>query len=520
MRAWEYLGKSAEEAPFLHVKPGFYDSYVQAIETHRKKVFFVEEGGRKTFAEFDRDVRGAAANIRKLDADIVVTIAGNSYAHAVCIFATLLSGKILAPINCAETPEFVLRQLRKFDRKWTAFSDRAAHRPYARELKLTEEAPQDLPRPPKSGDFIYILTSGSTGESKFVRQTETGVLANVEALIRHHGLSGGRAIGTSLPLFHVNALEFSLFASFFSGGRLYLWKQFDAAGLRQSTGIEEVEIYSSIPMLIHAMSEVLPPGKLKSLDYFVSAATYLSADIVRSVFARHGRRILQGYGLSEAVNFSCTIPKEIPARTYREVAMESATPSIGTALWGNEVDILTEDGRPCAEGEAGDIYIRGWNVMPGYLGGESPDTSRGLKTGDRGFFKIYDGQTFYFFVGRTKDIIKRNGETIGLREIDEAVFAAGIAGLDSIAVPFKNDLRGEEVGLAIRVSSDIQTGWSRKLIEHLSGLSEARRPKVIVRVDSETLRTPSGKPLRWKFAPLFAKYERTVVFKPVELPET
>ncbi|MGZ3722003.1 MAG: class I adenylate-forming enzyme family protein, partial [Bdellovibrionales bacterium] len=359
-------------------------------------------------------------------------------------------------------------------------------------------------------DAIYVFSSGSTGESKIIRQTEGMLLTNVEALIRHHGLREKRkVIATPLPLFHVNALEFALFTSLLAGGELILFEHFDPDKLLTILQTRKIAIASLIPPMLRLLIERSKKGNFsfENLGYAVSAATALPKTVAKDFTERTGKRILQGYGLSEAVNFSCLTPTNLSDESYAKLMFDEKYCTIGTALWGNEVEILNSDGKPCPEREAGEIAIRGWNVMPGYLGDQDPRAQfrHGyLHTGDLGYWIELGGKKYYFISGRTKDCIKRAGETIPLRDIDDFVAGLRIAGLDAIAVPYPHVLMGEDFGLLCRPSQSSPADWQDALtLAFKNGFSQAMRPKSY-QVTEEMIRTESGKPLRWKFSARFA----------------
>jgi len=109
--------------------------------------------------------------------------------------------------------------------------------------------------------------------------------------------------------------------------------------------------------------------------------------------------VIQGYGLSEAVNFSCLMPTNLNAEEYSHWMMDFPWPSIGTALRGNTVLVLNQSGEPTGEGEIGEIAIQGKTLMRGYRANHSnnemPADNDGfeqsflgnlLRTGDLGFF--------------------------------------------------------------------------------------------------------------------------------------
>jgi long-chain acyl-CoA synthetase len=209
--------------------------------------------------------------------------------------------------------------------------------------------------------------------------------------------------------------------------------------------------------------------------------------------------------LSEAVNFSAVLPPTLSLQEAEAWLTSYQHPSIGPALRGNTIHILDENGKECASGKTGEVCIRGWNVMKGYTDSPPGFFSDGyLHTGDLGYFQLsQNGVPFYFISGRIKDVIKRSGETLSLRELDDCVLPLLPEGCDAVSVGFENDIAGEEVGLIVNISKiEDQTTFLQKLAQLPKGL----RPSVVL-FKSDGLRTASGKPQRWKFKSLFAKYK-------------
>jgi fatty-acyl-CoA synthase len=230
-----------------------------------------------------------------------------------------------------------------------------------------------------------------------------------------------------LPLFHVNALIVTGIAPMFSGARM-VWP--GSAGYRDKALytrfwkiIEHYRIaaMSAVPTVYSRLAQVPVDADISSLQLpIVGAAPLPSA--VREDFARHtGRRLLEGYGLTEA---TC-------ASTWTRPA-EERPGSVGRVLPGQQIKAVRigDDGSwaDCPPGQVGVLAIGGPAVFAGYvtdpaLGG--PRVSREdivrdgwLKTGDLG---SVDADGFVSLVGRAKDLIIRGGHNIDPRTIEEAL---------------------------------------------------------------------------------------------------
>lgn len=498
--------------------PRFGCNFIQAYEARTKNssdiwisVFEKETEYHKTFSDFDIDVRKAQAYIEDVAKDkaVICTIGFNSYLHAVFITATLLCQKTLFLLNPNENHEFYSNQTEQLDKPSFAFYDPLLN------ISIENSAAFSLPETLKpsslhvlktrwSTEFIYVNTSGSTGQSKIVRQSEVAVMSNVAALSEIHQLDPKSSIATCLPLFHVNALEFSFLCSLLNGSRLLLFDETFLSQVPKKIHQYGAEIISVTPHILRVFAQTpnLISKYFAAIKYFVSAASALSSELANEIWKQGQKKIIQGYGLSEAVNFSCLVPPLVSDADYRTLVLESKIPSIGSALWGNEVEILDDNSAPLGPDLTGEISIRGFTIMQSYIGKDSP--TQFLHTGDLGFYKILNNQKYFFIQGRIKDVAKRLGETIPLRDLDDQILNFGNQ-FDLITIAFPHEKNGEEIGL-ICAHEPPSAEQAHRFETQLLGIPFYKRPKVVLFRPGVSLRTPSGKPQRWKQLEEFRAY--------------
>ena len=281
---------------------------------------------------------------------------------------------------------------------------------------------------PTAGDLAaFVHTGGTTGAPKIAAHTHANQLACGRGIAQCSGLAPGEGVLGGLPLFHVNALIVTGIAPMFSGARV-VWP--GPAGYRDKALYARfwkiVEHYriaamSAVPTVYGTLAQVPVDADISSLRLPIVGAAPLPSS-VREDFARHtGRRLLEGYGLTEA---TC-------ASTWTRPG-EERPGSVGRALPGQQVKAVRigDDGSwaDCAPGETGVLAIGGPAVFAGYvtdpaLGG--PRVSREgvvrdgwLNTGDLG---SVDADGFVYLTGRAKDLIIRGGHNIDPRVIEEAL---------------------------------------------------------------------------------------------------
>ncbi|MFA6237033.1 MAG: class I adenylate-forming enzyme family protein [Bacteriovorax sp.] len=483
-------------------------------------IFEAETGQGFTYDNFLQDSRrGCHFLIENFkDSDIVVLLGNNSYLYAVYAMAAILSGKTLFPLNPGEDCKILSKTLSKLSKKYVIFSDEEYSFPFENIYLIQDLGNIVVPKnfrlidPLPCRDLIYIATSATTGEPKIVIQKEEALMANVNALIEHHRLFERKKIATPLPMFHVNALHFAFFSTLFSGGQLVLFRFFDPRKCFELIERIKVDILSIIPTLLTNLIhnyEILKTHDISSLKYFVSAAAPLSTETVKDIRKLFGKKIIQGYGLSEAINFSCTLPIDIDDSTYEEVMCREKFPSVGISLECNEVVVFANDFSKAGSGEEGEFAIRGTNLMAGYLNTvmESFFHKDYFLSGDLGYFKTYKSKKYFFISGRKKEIAKVSGETVSLRELDELLRQDNYIGSDFFSVSFNNIYKGEEIGIVCRLESNYKVQQlAEKLINQFNNIKSNRRPKVILFVRNLNIRTPSGKAKRFFFSEHFEEF--------------
>ncbi|MGH8931682.1 MAG: class I adenylate-forming enzyme family protein [Egibacteraceae bacterium] len=330
-------------------------------------------------------------------------------------------------------------------------------------------------------DALFFGTSGSTAASKLVTQSHYNAAINADAVRRHHGLAPGDRFLGCLPIHHVNGLHFTILATLATGSHAILAHAFDPFGYPRLIERFRPRIASVVPTILETLVETWRrPAFPTEFDYFVSAAAPLTASTVAAVDEKLGARVLQGYGLTEATNFSTTMPAGVLDELYRRLMLDADIPSIGVALHGNEVAVLNSDGQRVRPGEVGEICMRGHNVMTSYAGNDeaTTDAFQGgwFHSQDLGF-EVKDsesGSTFFTVTGRSKNIAKVMGETVSLDEMDRVLRAVpGVKDAACVCIPDR--FLGDEIVAAVVLSP------GRQDVDVRAHLSRAFAPALLPR---------------------------------------
>jgi len=207
--------------------------------------------------------------------------------------------------------------------------------------------------------------------------------------------------------------------------------------------------------------------------------------VMRAFESKYPVEILEGYGLSETS----------PIASFNTLDRPRKSGSIGYPVWGVEMCILDDQDQPVADGERGEICIRGHNVMKGYLG--RPDaTKEALRggwfhTGDIG---IRDADGAYQIVDRKKDMILRGGFNVYPREVEEVLYGHE-AVIEAAVIGVPNESHGEEVKAIVVVTPDSGLTEER-LIDYCKERLAAYKYPRIIEFSEGLPKGPTGKILK------------------------
>jgi acyl-CoA synthetase (AMP-forming)/AMP-acid ligase II len=366
--------------------------------------------------------------------------------------------------------------------------------------------PSGLPEPvtsgaPVPGGRLLFATSGSTAASKIVVQSEYAATMNAEALRRHHGLGPGARVLGCLPVCHVNGLHFTLLSTLWSGAEAVLLRSFAPARYRECAERFRPHIASVVPSILDQLVTGPRPDFGPQFRYFVSAAAPLSARTAANVLDKLGARVIQGYGLTETTNFSTMMPADLTDEEYRALMIDNAVPSVGTALFGNEVAVLRSDGSAAEPGESGEVCMRGHNVMLGYLDNPSANAEAfaggWFHSGDLGYLtQDAGGRSFLVLTGRSKNIAKTLGFAVSLEEMERWLQSLPWV-RDAACFAEPDRFRGEAVVAVVAADGGLdEDALERHLAAHFP-------PAVLPAryIHAETVpRTETGKILRRRLA--------------------
>jgi acyl-CoA synthetase (AMP-forming)/AMP-acid ligase II len=341
-----------------------------------------------------------------------------------------------------------------------------------------------------------IYTSGTTGQPKGVMLTHRNLLfvAAVSAKIR--SLSADDRLYGVLPMSHAVGLSVVLLGSLLSGATLHLAPRFDPVAALAMLEKERLTVVLGAPAMFSLLAEYAKLKGLKSLKFpalriISSSGAPLQPALKSQVESLFGMVLHNGYGVTE-----CS-----PNVSQAKVGETRTDTSVGQILPGVEVKLIGSDHKPVADGEVGELWVRGPNVMKGYYRA-AEETAAAINP--EGWFNTRDlarmENGYLFIVGRTKELIVRFGLNVYPAEV-EAVLNAHPAVVRSAVIgrSVEGVEGGEEVVAFVQLSPSSPTSETELAQYAAQHLAPYKRPSQILFVLSLPL-TPTGKVIKGELA--------------------
>lgn len=360
---------------------------------------------------------------------------------------------------------------------WSALADLLARG--SDRFESVQRGPEDI--------AALLYSSGTTGFPKGVSLTQNNIHSNIALppLARYSDYRPGDRLATFLPLFHVYGQNYIMNAAFLAGATMVLFPRFVPDVVLRAIGEERITHFFAVPTIyINLLAMDLSGYDLSSLRYEMSAAATMPEEISRRWTERFGRRVFEGYGLTECSPFSC----------YND-SVEHRFGSVGRAVDGFELKIFDESDRELPFGEQGEIVIRGDGVMQGYWmrPDESKASLRGgwLHTGDVGRM---DKDGYVYITDRVKDMINVSGFKVWPAEVEQYLYK--LPGVQEAAVyGVAAGAQGEKVVVAVVLKAGAKL-TAEEIIAYCREHIAAYKVPAQVDIVKELPKSPSGKLLK------------------------
>ena len=515
----------------------------EAVAKYQDKVAYVNMDCEMTFNELDKQTRNFAAYLQSIGlkkGDPVALMMPNLLQYPVALFGVLRAGMVVVNVNPLYTPRELKHQLSDSGAKALVILKNFAHT-YAKiqsDVKLDKviltEIGDALPAPKRwvvnfvvkyikkmvpaynlsntisfnavlkqgagvnfkpqtvvSSDLAFLqYTGGTTGPSKGAMLSHRNMVANLEqvsAVITPMLNDGEETIITALPLYHIFALTANCLTFIKHGGKnILITNPRDMAGFVKELNKYKFSMISGVNTLFNGLLNT--PG-FKDIDFSSVRIALGGGMAVQRGVAEQWEKVvksplLEGYGLTECAPVVTTNPYDI----------EHYTGSIGIPVPSTDIQIVDEEGNEVPLGEPGEMWVKGPQVMVGYLG--RPDaTAEAIKDGwfATGDMAVADEDGFFRIVDRKKDMILVSGFNVYPNEIEE-VIASHPKVLEVAAIGVPHNASGEAVKVVLVKKDESLT--EKEVIQYCRENLTAYKVPKLVEFRSELPKTNVGKILR------------------------
>lgn len=281
-------------------------------------------------------------------------------------------------------------------------------------------------------------SSGTTGLPKGVMLTHCNLVANLCQIQAFEIIERDDTLICVLPMFHIYGMVVILSLGLYSGATIVTMPRFEMEDFLRLAQDHGVTFAHLVPPIVLALAKdpVVEQYDLSRMKTIFSGAAPLGEELTRACQERLGCRVLQGYGMTETS----------PATHITPVKTAGTKPgSVGVCLPNTECKLVNvDDGTEQGLGERGEIWIRGPQVMKGYLNrpeatAATVDEEGWLHTGDIAYA---DDEGHFFIVDRLKELIKYKGFQVAPAEL-EALLLTHPCVADTAVIPSPDEEAGE-----------------------------------------------------------------------------
>jgi acyl-CoA synthetase (AMP-forming)/AMP-acid ligase II len=387
------------------------------------------DGEVTTYAELAAKVDAVAALLQSKgigQGDVVGLVGANSAGWAIAYHAILRAGAVVTPMYALLTREEIERQMVNSEAK-LLIDDSPAFVAEAEPGATPDEVdvdPEDL--------AVLPYSSGTTGLMKGVMLTHRNLVANIEQAWNSMPVDDDDVLVGLMPFFHIYGQTVVLNLGLAKGSTIVTMQRFDCDALMdlmEEYGVTWLHI--APPVVLELATKTTVEGRdFSKLKMVISGAAPLDAELSGRAEAKIGAPIRQGYGMTELS----------PVSHKSRLARVAETPpgSIGALIPNTEARLVDpETGEDVPQGEDGEIWVRGPQVMRGYLNNDEATAEAlvgdgWIRTGDIG---RVDENGFFYIVDRLKELIKYKGHQVAPAELEAVLVShpkvrdAGVIGL-------------------------------------------------------------------------------------------
>lgn len=443
-RPWHHFWPEGVPRHIDYPEWPLFELLARSARAYPDKVAFTCRGQGLTYRELDSLTGRFAAGLQELGAgkdSRLVLLLPNGLDYVIAYYGILKAGATVIPVNPLEKPREVAFYLRDSaatglitgKESYAALGEATGDRPpgiviltdarsSGRELSLPAVMEAGEPSPlspdinPEEDVAVIQYTGGTTGFPKGVMLTHHNLVANAAQNAAWFGWTVRETVVDLLPFYHSWGACTGINSPVYCGARVVIIPRLDPPELLSTIEKEKATVLYGATSLFTMLvsSPLLTRHDLSSLKYVKAGAMPVPPEIMTRWQQLTGVPMVPGYGLSEA-----------SPETHNNPPGRVKPGSIGVPVSDTDSRIVDEatGNTVLPPGEAGEIIIRGPQVMQGYLNRPVEDRQAlregWLYTGDLG---MMDGEGYFYLTDRKKDIIKYKGYTIAPAELEAVLY--------------------------------------------------------------------------------------------------
>jgi hypothetical protein len=342
--------------------------------------------------------------------------------------------------------------------------------------------------------MLMYFTSGTSGEPKMVAHDFLYALGHITTGVYWHNLQEDSIHLTVADTGWGKAVWGKLYGQWFAGAVVFVYdhEKFNAPSLMRQMEKYHITSFCAPPTVYRFMiREDFSKYNLSALRYCTTAGEALNPAVYQKFFQLTGIQLMEGFGQTETTMTLGTFPWQTP----KPGSMGKPNPQY-------DVQLLRSDDTQCEDGEKGEICIYIGNNKPiGLFKGYYRDQNLTLKIWHHGYYHTgdmawRDQDGYYWFVGRSDDVIKSSGYRIGPFEVESALMTHP-AVVECAITGVPDDIRGMVVKATVVLADEWKSKADDTLIKELQNhvkheTAPYKYPRVIEFVD-ELPKTISGK---------------------------
>ena len=414
-------------------------------------------GQEISYAQLDAMSRRVAAGLAELGirhGDTIALYSPNTILYPVVFYGATRAGATVTTVNALYTADELHKQLVDSKAKllvtislFLPVATRAVEGTDVGEIFVCDSAegyrsvmeliastgPEpDVTIDPAEDVAVLPYSSGTTGAAKGVMLTHRNIATNIaqaEVMIK---LGEDERIIAILPFFHIYGLTVLMNLPLRLGATVVVLPKFDLDQFLTTLDQQRITRAFVAPPVVLALAKhpAVDGVDLSALKYVMSAAAPLDGELAEACAKRLGlHAVLQAYGMTELSPGTHSVPQD---------DQEPPPGAVGKLFPSTEMRLVGADGNDVGDEETGEIWIRGPQVMKGYLGRQAEtdatiDPDGWLHTGDIG---RVDERGYLYVVDRVKELIKYHGYQVPPAELeavlltDDRIADAAVIGVD------------------------------------------------------------------------------------------